>query len=151
MSTLVDSFDKTLQKTVTWLDELSAALGWPDRQRAYTALRVTLHALRDRLPPGEALHLAAQLPILVRGFYFEGWKPSRTPVRIRHLEEFLAPISQALASDWATPPEEVVREVFALLARHVSSGEMEDVAQALPAPLRELMPADLRQEVSIDA
>jgi uncharacterized protein (DUF2267 family) len=151
MGSQVDCFDKTLKKTVTWLDELRAALGWPDRQRAYTALRVTLHALRDRLPPGEALHLAAQLPILVRGVYFEGWKPGRTPVRARQLEDFLAPISQALMSEWATPPDEVAREVFALLARHVSSGEMEDVAHALPAALRELMPEELRLGVVVEA
>jgi uncharacterized protein (DUF2267 family) len=33
-----------------------------------------LHALRDRLPPEIAVHLSAQLPMLVRGIYYEGWK-----------------------------------------------------------------------------
>ncbi len=41
-------FDHTVHETNTWLHELMEELG-PDKQRAYSALRATLHALRDRL------------------------------------------------------------------------------------------------------
>ena len=65
-STGLDVFDKTLQTTHQWLDDLMEELG-PDRQVAWHALGAVLRALRDRLPLGLAAHLGSQLPILVRG------------------------------------------------------------------------------------
>lgn len=86
----LEVFDATVQKTHEWLKALMEELGWQeDRQRAYLALRAVLHALRDRLLLREALHLGAQLPMLIRSFYYEGWNPTHTPLKERHTEEFL--------------------------------------------------------------
>ena len=66
-----DIFDGTLQKTQIWLNELMTALDWENHpHKAYLALRTVLHALRDRLTVEEAVQLGAQLPMLVRGFYY---------------------------------------------------------------------------------
>ena len=46
-ATGLDVFDKTLQTTNTWLDEISEALG-PDRRLAWKVLSVVPHKLRDR-------------------------------------------------------------------------------------------------------
>src|SRR5918999_2423916 len=89
MSTGLYVFDHTVQVTNEWLKGVERELGAANRHRAYLALRSTLHALRDELVPDEAVHLAAQLPMLVRGFYYEGWDPSRTPVKDRDREDFL--------------------------------------------------------------
>lgn len=75
-ATGLEVFDTTLQRTHTWLKDLMLVLGWQDRHKAYRALRATLHALRDRLTVEETAHLGAQLPMLIRGFYYEGWDPS---------------------------------------------------------------------------
>src|SRR5919204_6915564 len=93
-TTGLEVFDTTLQKTNAWLKELMEELDWDDRHRSYLALRTTLHALQDRLNVGEAVQLGAQLPMLVRGFYFEGWNPAHTPVKARHREDFLQDIAQ---------------------------------------------------------
>ena len=82
-------FDRTLQETNLWLKELMARLGTDDRTQAYGILKATLHALRDRIGPENATHLAAQLPILLRGVYYEGWRIASTPSRERHVEAFL--------------------------------------------------------------
>lgn len=88
-ATGLDVFDTTIQKTNNWLNELMELAGLQQRQGAYLALRATLHALRDRLPVDEVAQLGAQLPMLVRGFYYEGWDPTPKPVRARHKEEFV--------------------------------------------------------------
>src|SRR6266851_4782007 len=70
-TTGLEVFDTTVQKTNIWLKDIMQALGWEDRHKAYVALRITLHALRDRLTPEEASQLGAQLPMLIRGLYYE--------------------------------------------------------------------------------
>jgi uncharacterized protein (DUF2267 family) len=135
-ATGLEVFDTTLQKTNGWLKEVMDLIGSQDRQRAYLALRSTLHALRDRLAVEEAAQLGAQLPMLIRGFYYEGWHPSDTPVKVRSKSQFLGRIAQELTDD--LEPEQVVRAVLTVLSRRVTEGEIRDVQQALPEEIREL-------------
>jgi uncharacterized protein (DUF2267 family) len=141
-------FDSTLQKTNGWLKDLMHELGWDDRHKAYLALRATLHALRDRLTVEEVAQLGAQLPMLIRGFHYEGWDPADKPLRERHEEQFLVRISRQFSDDACGSPyrsvSEIARAVFTVLARRVTEGEIEDVKHVLPAELRELWPADAR-------
>jgi uncharacterized protein (DUF2267 family) len=113
-----------------------------DRHRAYLALRTVLHAVRDRLMPELAVHLGAQLPILVRGFYYEGWKPSQTPVPDRSINGFRDQIEDAMkpGPDTAIDPDQVARAVFALLTEKLSPGEVRKVTSALSHDIRELWP-----------
>jgi uncharacterized protein (DUF2267 family) len=139
-ATGLDAFDTTIQKTNLWLDDLMQALYWQDRQTAYLAMRATLHALRDRLTVDEVAQLGAQLPMLIRGFYYEGWDPSGKPVRERHREQFLERIEHEFPGADRLGYERVARAVFAVLTKHVSAGEIEDIRQVLPAELRDLWP-----------
>jgi uncharacterized protein (DUF2267 family) len=139
-ATGLDVFDTTLQKTNSWLNDLMELLGWQDRHKAYLALRATLHALRDRLSVEEVAQLGAQLPMLIRGFYYEGWDPTGKPLRERHKEEFLARIERQFRGDDRIDPEPVARAVFTVLAHRVSAGEIEDVKHVLPDELRDLWP-----------
>jgi uncharacterized protein (DUF2267 family) len=143
-ATGLEVFDTTLQKTNSWLHDLMQALGWADRHKAYTALRATLHALRDRLSVEEVAQLGAQLPMLIRGFYYEGWDPTGKPLRIRQKEQFLARIELELRGDERfddrVPIERIVQAVFTLLAQRVSAGEIENVKHVMPTDIRELWP-----------
>ncbi len=135
------AFDSTLQSTNVWLKELMEELEWDERQRAYHALRAVLHTIRDRLTIEEVADLGAQLPMLVRGIYYEGWTPSRQPVRrSRRREEFLAPIADAFRDHPEVSPEGVLWAVFKVLERHITPGEIKDVKQLLPETVRELCP-----------
>jgi uncharacterized protein (DUF2267 family) len=115
-------------------------LGCDDRHKAYLALRATLHATRDRLTVEEVAQFGAQFPMLIRGFYYEGWDPTGKPLRERHKEQFLARISQEFRGDGPIDPERVARAVFKVLAGRVSEGEIDDVKHVLPAELRDLWP-----------
>jgi uncharacterized protein (DUF2267 family) len=134
-TTGVARFDKTVEKTNAWLDELMGELGWTDRDKAFIALHATLQALRDRLTMNEATDLGAQLPMLVRGFYYEGWNPNQKPVK-HDKEEFLERVAEALPEE--PDAEKVARSVFRVLARRVTGGEIEDVHNILPREIRDL-------------
>ena len=68
-------FEQATYTAEEWLDDLMARLGWHDRQRTYVALAAALHALRDALPQEAAIDVGNQLPVLVRGLYYDGWHP----------------------------------------------------------------------------
>ncbi len=137
----VPIIDHSVETTNVWLKELAAELGTADRTDAYHALRAVLHTLRDRLPVDEAADLAAQLPQLVRGIFYEGWDPSRTPQRYRDKDEFLARVARDGNLAGETEASFAVDATLAVLRRHVSAGEIADVMAVLPAPLRELLEA----------
>ena len=140
-ATGLEVFDRTLQDTNIWLNDIGEEQGvGPDKQRAYHALRAVLWTLRDRLLPEESVHLSAQLPLLVRGIYWEGYRLSGKPDKERSREEFLELIAERI--DQASPmnPEACARAVFRVLATHLPQGEVDQVRQMLPEPLRALFP-----------
>ena len=142
MSNVIELFDASLQKTQVWLNDLMAELDWQDKpHNASLALRTALHALRDRLTIEEAVHLGAQLPILVRGIYYEGWTLKGKPVKERHKSEFLDHLAAVFRDDETVDPERVMRAVLKVLAWHISEGETENVKRLLPKTLQELWPA----------
>lgn len=136
-------FDETVQLTNIWLNELMEELGWEDRHRAYLGLRLALQAIRDHLNVDEAVHLGAQLPMLVRGFYFEGWHPAHKPDRDRSVDDFVARIQDGFRQNPTDEPidaAEVARAVFTVLSRRISEGEFGQVMHALPKAIRNLGP-----------
>lgn len=136
--TVADLFAETLEKTGVWLEELAQDLDNATAQRAYSVLRAVLHALRDRLTVDTAAALGAQLPMLVRGFYYEGWRPAEAPAKYRHKDEFLQRVGDLYRGLDESQREPAVRAVFRLLASHVTGGELTHVRDQLPSELRSL-------------
>ncbi len=136
-ATGLDVFDKTLQTTNIWLNEIMDEMG-PDRRHAWHMLGAVLHALRDRLQPDLAVKLGAQLPILVRGAYYDGYKPSETPDIIRTLDEFLERVNAELEGTRPVDPEDAVRVVCNVVARHVDDGQAKKIWKALPEDIRKV-------------
>ena len=136
-------FDETLHATNTWLHEITSRMGWDDKQKGYRLLRVCLHALRDRLPVGEAVQLGAQFPILIRGVFYEGWRPSTVPLKTRAIDDFVSPIRDVFSNDPDFDAEAAFREFVDVLKMHVSAGEIEDVQSAMPEELKGLFSENL--------
>jgi len=133
-------FNRTLEKTMRWIASVGEASGARDEQHAYTTLRSVLHALRDRLTPEEAVQLGAQLPMLVRGFYFDGWHPADKPKRYRHRQDFLDQVRREDPSLADDDLEHAITSVFVVLEQEMRGGELEQVRQMLPPDVRELWP-----------
>ena len=87
MSTGLPVFDTTVQASNAWLNAIEARFPPCDRQQAYAAFRAAGHVLRDRLPMEAVLGLSAQLPMLLRGVFLEGWRPDEGALDIRGLPE----------------------------------------------------------------
>jgi uncharacterized protein (DUF2267 family) len=131
-------FDTTVQETNLWLKAVMDYLHTDDRHFAYLALRGTLHALRDRIGPENAVHLAAQLPILLRGLYYEGWRMTASQTKERSRAEFFDHVRSEFPLASAIDPNLAVRSVFLVMQDKLDPGEVDKIIDRLPAELREL-------------
>lgn len=136
----LEVIDHTVQLTHEWINELRERLGWGSSRDALRLLRVTLAQIRDHLGHDEVAQLSAQMPLLIRGMFFEGWRPAQTPVRDRKVAHFVAAIEAQVADvrDWRG--EQDIACVFRTLDNRVSEGEIRDVKAGLPQAIRELWP-----------
>ncbi len=132
-------FDHTVQETNAWLKAVAEELQL-DRHEAYIALRAVLHALRDRLPPEVAVHFGAQLPMLMRGFYYESWRLTGKPTKDRHIDEFADHVLKELPPKFPLDALTVCRGVFEALWEKLDPDEFAKLMDHLPLSLRTLRP-----------
>ncbi|WP_404404608.1 DUF2267 domain-containing protein [Pelagibacterium halotolerans] len=139
-----ETFDHTVQQANIWLKKITETLHFEDRRYAYSALRATLHALRDRLTPESAVHLSAQLPMVIRGLYFEGWRISGKPTNDHTVDEFCAHIEKELPPKFPRDPKSVAQGVFEVLWAELDVGETAKVIDQMPGHLKALWPQEAR-------
>lgn len=138
-ATGLEVWDKTVQITNIWLDEIMDEVG-PDRQAAWHALGAVLRTLRDRLPIEVAVHLGAQMPLLVRGAYFEQWHLPAHAEPVRNFDDFLELVGTHLGQARMNPAR-ITAAVFRTLARHVDRGQIAKVLSVLPTGIRTALSA----------
>ena len=133
-----ETFDHTVHLTHEWINELDDMIGWGNRGQSFRLFRAVLHALRDWLQVNEAVDLGAQLPTLIRGVYYEHWRPAATPAKPRDVSTFIERVEEAFRPGELDDTERLIAVVFAFLSRKISDGEISDVKHALPSSVREL-------------
>jgi uncharacterized protein (DUF2267 family) len=135
----VDAIERTVHKTNEWLKELTEELAIEDREDAWRILKSYLQLLRDELTVDEGAQLAAQLPLILRGAFYEGFDPGRRPAKARDRESFLdlfASRARLRDRDEAARAAEAATRV---LRRHVTEGELEDVLSQLPREVTQVL------------
>lgn len=137
-------FDEALRATNIWLKDIMETLRWTERSHAYRALKAVMHEVRDRLPVPLAANFSAQMPLLIRGLFFEGWSPGSDHQPERSLEAFLAPIEKAFETYPGVKAESVAAAVFDVISRHISPGDVDNVLHTMPKAVQELALASIR-------
>jgi uncharacterized protein (DUF2267 family) len=134
--------DRASQDAHEWINHVAEEMNHVTAPQAYHALRGVLFAIRDRLPPEEAVHLADQLPTLIRGLFFEGYSLGGKPEKIRDRQPFLEKIARETRQVEPSPePSLALRGVSRVLASQIDRGQYIHVTQSLPEDLRELVAA----------
>ncbi|MGH3480138.1 MAG: DUF2267 domain-containing protein, partial [Nocardioidaceae bacterium] len=115
-----DVFDHMTNTAHVWVADVAKTIETEDRHLALRMLRAWLHALRDRLPIEAGAHFAAQLPELIRGVYYDGWRPSRMPVKYGPAE-YARRFAAEARIEVADVPSYAAR-ITAVLREHFSPG-----------------------------
>lgn len=141
-TTEIPLIEQSTQKTYAWINDLAQELGRPEDQHyAFRVLRAFLHTLRDRMPVEETAHLAAQLPELLRGVYFEGWRPHATPQRYHDLDSFLERLAKAGDLAGETEAAYAGEAAARVMHRRLAAGELDKVALIMPRPVADYLTA----------
>jgi len=141
----LEVFDATIQETNLWLKGVMMRLRTENRHHAYIALKAVLHALRDRIGPENAVHLGAQLPLLLRGVYYEAWHMAGTPTKERHEAQFLDRVADGFSRGMEFDTQGVTRAVFEVMWERIDPGEVAKIIKLLPKELWDLWPAVARK------
>lgn len=134
----LEVIDHTVQLTHEWINDLAERLGWTSHRDVLRLMRVTLCQIRDHLGHDEVAQLSAQMPLLIRGMFFEGWTPSHTPIRDRKADHFVAAISAQVGDVTGWRGVDDIVAVFETLNARISEGEIADVKAGLPTPIRQM-------------
>jgi uncharacterized protein (DUF2267 family) len=134
----VDGVERSVHKTNDWLSDLEELLG-ANRDEAWRILKAFLQVLRDELTLDEAAQLAAQLPLVLRGAFYEGFDPSSQPAKLRQRERFLELLAERAQLDGTAEAERAAQAAATVLRRHVTEGELDDVLSQLPSEVREVL------------
>ena len=139
-TTSITSLNQALEDANQWLDELVDRGPFANQDQAYSGLRAVIHAVRDRLTVDEATHLGSQLPMLVRGIYYEGWRPAEAPNTERDVDSFMEHVQSSLGGTATAGMDlpEATRAVTGLLDAHLSDGQVRHVRGQLPEEIESL-------------
>ncbi|REF36000.1 DUF2267 domain-containing protein [Thermasporomyces composti] len=123
-----------------WLTTVAQHLGTQDCDYAFRVVRAWLHAVRDRLTVEGAAHFAAQLPEILRGVFYDGWTPSRVPVKT-DVEDFLRTFCQEAMISVEDAPK-AVSAVSAAMRQMFSAGQLESALLQVPNHIARLLRPD---------
>ncbi|MDX8354953.1 DUF2267 domain-containing protein [Cognatiyoonia sp. IB215182] len=141
MTRMIHVFERTTHEAHEWVNDLAGRTGWSNEREVLRLLRTVLVNIRDHLPVNEMAQFSAQLPLILRGTFYEGWQPKKTPVRERHAADFIAAVEAQVGEVLDYRGESDIKAVFNVINARISRGEVEDVRACLPQELRDMWPA----------
>jgi uncharacterized protein (DUF2267 family) len=137
IDTNVRAINKSLHETNDWLEAYMKKCSLDDHEQAYSVMRATFHAIRDRIPEDEATDFAAQLPMIIRGFYFEGFNPEDVPKKIRDENEFFFDyLGSKIADSIDIDPRLAFNKLFELCGEHITSAQVDHVISMFPQDIQ---------------
>lgn len=141
MTRMIHVFERTTHEAHEWVNDLAGRTGWSNEREVLHLLRAVMTKIRDHLPVDEMAQFSAQLPIILRGMFFEGWQPKLTPVHERRAADFIASIDAVVGDVIGYQGPSDIKAVFNTINAHISRGEIEDIRACLPQDLRDMWPA----------
>ena len=140
------NFDTYITKANVFLKEIAEEIGEPENKaKAGRVLRAVLHALRSRLSVEESIHMIAQLPILIKGLYVDGWHLTRLNGSLNTFSDFLTEVKKFDGNlgnkDFNNDRDSLrmIRAVLRVLKKYVSEGEMQHLKVQLPDEIADII------------
>ncbi len=136
-------FNKYTAHGNQFLSQLADELNMPnDKERALRMLKSVLHSLRNRISPEESSQFFAQLPMMIKAIYVDGWQIGKHQKRISNFDEFVSEVYElgggykGITFGDRMEAERAIQSVLKVLKQYISEGEFNDVLVSMPAKLQ---------------
>ena len=147
---MLQNFDEHAQRGNEFLQLIALELGdTSNKEAAERITRAVFRSLRELLTLEENFQLIAQLPIILKGLYVEGWAPQKkNKKRSKKLDDFYLDVIKeegAKARKDFTTEDEIkkgVNAVFTVLRMYISEGQMKDAKAVVPDEIKILFSAN---------
>ncbi len=130
--TMMQFLDKSVPEANKWVTDFMTELQISETSLARRLLRSTLHALRDCLPWPDAEKFGAQLPLVMRENFFQGWRPGSDRLTCGSREEFYRRLRRYSKCQAPVEEERAVRAFCRVLDQRISRHDIEDISAILP-------------------
>lgn len=136
----VPILENNIHQTMDWIYAIEEACHWDEdnQKRAFAALRAVLQELRNLLPLEYVVQLSDQLPLVIRGIFFENWDPNSISVQEIKKEDFLDAIAKTLYPYRDIDVEEITKGVLQVLGEKLPAGELGKILKNMPREIKEL-------------
>jgi uncharacterized protein (DUF2267 family) len=137
----IKTLKKTFAHTEVFVKKLMDTNKFRTPDHAFVLLKATMKTLRDRIGPGEALHLGGQLPALLRGYYFEGYdlRNLQGPIlKSKTSQAFFGQVRDYLGAYDFMDLEILVPIAMNIILDGIDQGESEQIVHQLPKDLQNL-------------
>jgi uncharacterized protein (DUF2267 family) len=131
--------EKFAEEAHRFYNKVAKECGTPqDVKHASRVTRAVLHTLRDRISIEESMHVIANLPMILKGVYVDGWKINRKNNRIETLDQFLDQVREHTSGDpgrdfgGQQKARNTVKAVLHVLRKYIDDGELRHIQQQLP-------------------
>ena len=140
------NFNQYAVEGYTFLKEYAKEIELSDNpDKAGRILSSVLHGLRAMISTEESLQLIAQLPMFLKAVYVNGWTIKVNKEKVKDVAGFINLIrsmdGKTSLYDFESDEkaEAYIYATFLMLRTYVSSGEMDDIRNALPKRLKGLI------------
>ncbi|MHA7831854.1 MAG: DUF2267 domain-containing protein [Flagellimonas sp.] len=148
------NFDQYTAEGNTFLNDYAKQMSMEnDRDRAGRIMTSILYALRDIISPTESMQFIAQLPMIIKAIYVNGWAIGKKRTRVKNLTDFIQLAKKhdgaAATNDFGyddDAAEYYIQTTFLFLKNYVSQGELEDIRDVLPKGLKNIIPSHIINE-----
>ncbi len=137
------NFEKHATKGNEFLNSVAWRLNDPaNKDRAGRVVRCVFRAMRNRLTIEESAQLMAQLPLVIKGLYVDGWIPQKRYPKVKTMDEF---VQVVIAEDGTSALRDfsgiedamdATEAVIKTLAEYVSQGELRHMVAILPKDMK---------------
>jgi uncharacterized protein (DUF2267 family) len=138
------NFEKYAAEGNHFIKAVSMELQIP-RNNAARITRAVLHAVRDRIPPIDAIQFAQGLPMALKAVFIDQYNISITPLKLRNTSDFLGYIyfKDGPSAERDFPNEDALidalKGVFLVLEDYMDHGQVAQVKRLLGRDIYELI------------
>jgi uncharacterized protein (DUF2267 family) len=136
-------FEEYINDTYDFIEAMASQLRTTDGDKALRITHAVMHAIRDCMPPPEAIRFGQEFPLLIKGLYYDRYDLFGSPLRVRRRDNFIDLVWDSVADpdDFGSPNDVVkaLQAFYHVLTRRLNKRQIIGMLRILGPDICEIM------------